>query len=407
MEWTAQRLSWVALLMGWDEGQNLSVRFSNTCQAAQAQHRHWKLGASYSGFSEALCRQSPQLTPLIKDRLQRHMQQCCAKYWRCNGWLVLAADGTRIEAPHTAANEAGLGCAGRHKTAPQVFLTMLWHAGTGLPWSYRLGPGTDSERNHLAQMVDELPPGSLLLADAGFISYPLCRKLMQRQQGFLLRVGSNITLLTKLGCQIEEDEDRVYLWPLKHRSQPPLALRLIVLREGKTPVYLVTNVLDEKLLPDKQAAELYGLRWGEEVFYRSYKQTLERHTLLSRKSQTCLVEAEWTLLALWLLGLMSVSQIIERGQDPHQWSVAKSRNVVRRALRGAKPRRRQRPNLRRDLGLALKDNYQRHSSKASRNYPRKKREKPPGPPRIQPATPLQIRRAQNLPPPQPPLQWTA
>ena len=35
---------------------------------------------------------------------------------------AFAVDGTRIETPHTAQNEDGLGCAGRDKTAPQVFL---------------------------------------------------------------------------------------------------------------------------------------------------------------------------------------------------------------------------------------------------------------------------------------------
>jgi DDE family transposase len=98
----------------------------------------------------------------------------------------------------------GLGCAGRDKTAPQVFLTTLWHMGTGLPWDYRVGPGTDSERTHLKRMVPDLPPRSLVVADAGFVGYVLCRKLILRGHSFLLRVGRNITLLTGLGSYHEE-----------------------------------------------------------------------------------------------------------------------------------------------------------------------------------------------------------
>ena len=59
------------------------------------------------------------------------------------------------------------------------------------------------------------------------------------------------------------------------------------------------------------------------------------------------------------------------------------------------------------LRAAVKDRYVRHTSKAARNYPRKKREKPPEPPRIKPATPAEVKRARKLPPPEIPLQWTA
>ena len=61
---------------------------------------------------------------------------------------------------------------------------------------------------------------------------------------FLLRVGGNITLLKGLGYYHEERDGLVYLWPRKHRRCRPLVLRLIVLRQGKQDVYLLTDVLD-------------------------------------------------------------------------------------------------------------------------------------------------------------------
>ena len=72
----------------------------------------------------------------------------------------------------------------------------------------------------------------------------------------------------------------MYLWPQNHRRGRPLVLRLIVLRHGKQDVYLLTDVLDPEQLTDEEAATLFGMRWGEEVFYRSYKQTLQRRKLL-------------------------------------------------------------------------------------------------------------------------------
>jgi hypothetical protein len=406
VDWTPQRLAWVSLLMAWDEGQTLAARFEHACQTAGGLHAHWRLGHSYSGFTQALTRTSTPLTTLLKQRFQRQMEMLAGPFWRRGRWLALAADGTRIEAPHTQANEAALGCAGKDKTAPQVFLTVLWHMGLGLPWDYRVGPGTASERAHLKQMVQDLPPEALVVADAGFVSYALCRRLLRHGRHFLLRVGGNITLLKDLGYYHEERDGLVYLWPQKHRQHRPLVLRLIVLRPGKQDVCLLTDVLDPTQLTDEEAATLFGMRWGEEVFYRSYKQTLQRRKLLSRTGATCQAEAQWTLLGLWLLGLMTVSRLVAARVDPLEFSVARARDAVRRALRDRCARRGPR-SLEAALQAAVKDRYARQGSKAARNYPRKKRQKPPGPPRIQPATKAEVKRARQVAPPEIPLRWTA
>jgi len=405
-DWTPQRLTWVGAFMGWDEGQTLTARWEHACQAARELHPHWKLGASATGFTQALLRRTPALAEALKRRFRRQMRACAGAHCDRGRWRAFAVDGTRVEAPHTAANEAGLGCAGRDKTAPQVFLTVLWHMGLGLPWDYRVGPGTASERTHMKRMVADLPPGSLVVADAGFVGYGLCLRLLRHGQHFLLRVGGNITLLKGLGYYHEERDGLVYLWPQKHRRCRPLVLRLIVLRQGKQDVYLLTDVLDPGRLSDAEAAELFGMRWGEEVFFRSYKQTLQRRRLLSRTAATCLAEAQWALLGLWLLGLMTVSRLRSRGLDPLAFSVAKARDAVRYALRDRRPRRGPR-DLEAALRAATKDGYRRTRGKAARNYPRKKREKPPGPPKIRSATEAEVQKARKLPRPEIPLRWTA
>lgn len=378
--------------MAWDEGQTLSARWEHAKEAALVWHPAWKLGSSYSGFSEALARSSEALVVAIKARLRRRMLQLAPRQARSWRWRAFAADGTRFEAPHGEANEAGLGCAGREKTAPQVFATTLWHMGTGLPWDFCVGPGTDSERRHLESMAGGLPDRALLVADAGFVGYELCRKIHDSGRFFLFRVGGNITLLTNLGYEYQEHDGLVYLWPQKHRDQPPLVLRLIKLTRGKQTVYLLTNVLDPQDLTDEEANILYEMRWGIEVFYRSCKQTLTRRRLLSRTPVTCLVEAQWTLLGIWLLGLMTALQLARRGIDPLEVSFAKARDAVRRAMRGATsvPRSRRREtlcgSLRRELADAVKDQYRRRHPKHARNYPRKKHERPPGPPTIRSAS---------------------
>src|SRR5262249_16104904 len=149
----------------------------------------------------------------MQIRFRRAMQGLPC--WKMDGWIGLGVDGTRQETPHTADNETSLGCDGRAKTAPQVFLTLVLHLGSGLPWDFRMGPGRDSERRHALAMVNDLPARALLVADAGFAGYELCRKLMCSNRSFLVRVGGNVRLLKKLGYYQRERGDIVYLWPQK------------------------------------------------------------------------------------------------------------------------------------------------------------------------------------------------
>ena len=383
--------------MAWSDGQTLSARFQFARDTAQDWLPHWKLGQSYSGFAQASVSKSPQILERLKRRFRGRMTAETRIFRDRDGFCVLAVDGSRLECPHTAANEEGLGCAGREKTAPQVFVTTLWHPGFALPWDFRSGPGTDSERRHLDQMLDALPEKTLLLSDAGFVSYELCQALLHKGHSFLLRIGGNVHLLTNLEYDYEQRDDIVYLWPTKRRHCAPLKLRLIRLDDDQhEPVYLLTNILDTEQLPDVTAKRLYRLRWGIEVFYRSAKQTLQRRRLLSRTPETCQTEAQWVVASVWLLGLMTVREQLPCGLAPRNWSAAKARDAVRSAMRRGARCRGRRECLSTALAAAVKDDYIRNGSKQARNYPRKKREKPPGPPIIQPATALEQKQAKEL-----------
>src|SRR6266851_3184928 len=131
----------------------------------------------YTGWSEAQSRWLAPLRPALAKRLRHQVQSRAGSAWTREGWCAFAADGSRVECPRTAANEQGLGCAGRRKTGPQLFLTTLWHMGTGLPWDFRIGPGTASERRHVEEMLTDLPASALIVADAGFTGYDFYRRI--------------------------------------------------------------------------------------------------------------------------------------------------------------------------------------------------------------------------------------
>jgi hypothetical protein len=389
-KWSPQRLVWVALLMAWSAEQTLQARFAETRDQVRSLFPKWSLGKSYTGWYEAQLKWLTPLRPALGDRLRRRLRTMAGRRWRREGWCAFAVDGSRVECPRTQANERELKCAGRDKTGPQLFVTTLLHMGTGVPWDFRIGPGTASERRHLEEMLPDLPPQSLVVADAGFIGYAFCQRLVAAKQHFLLRVGANVHLLRGLGYVKQEGRDTVYLWPEKNWREPPVVLRLIEVRSGKKKMYLVTDVLEKKALSGKSAAVFYEMRWGVEVFYRSLKQTLEKRRMLSHTPKAAECELTWALLGLWLLGLMTAAAILARGGDPLRWSAAKARDRVRRSLRRALTRRCRDRGLARDLAEAAKDGYVRGGSKKARCWPHKKTEKPPGEPKIQSATAEQI-----------------
>ena len=92
------------------------------------------------------------LLDCISAHLRSIQPALAGQHWLVNGFCPFAADGSRSECPRTRANQAKLRRAGRKKTGPQLFVTTVYHLGSGLPWCYRIGPGIDSERNHLRSM---------------------------------------------------------------------------------------------------------------------------------------------------------------------------------------------------------------------------------------------------------------
>jgi hypothetical protein len=333
----------------------------------------------------------------VGEALRAAMRERAGAYWTREGQLAFAVDGSRVECSRTKANEEALGCGGRKKTGPQFWLTTLWHMGLGLPWAWKIGPSTDAERTHLRSMLSLLPPKALLVADRGFVGYDLLRDIVESGRSFLVRVGANVRLLSKLGYARIEDGQTVYLWPQKAQKDnaPPLVLRLIVLQRKGQTIYLVTN-LSAEALPEPRASVLYQMRWGVEVFYRSMKQTLAHRKMLSAAPAQGRMELEWTMVGLQVLGLMSVEQILARHRDPLSWSVALSVRTIRLAMHDRKPRHARRGGLLSCLGAALKDAYVRQGSKAARDWPHKKNDPPGGAPKLRKANRTEVQKAVGI-----------
>lgn len=126
------------------------------------------------------------------------------------------------------------------------------------------------------------------------------------------------------------------------------------------------------------------------MFFKSLKQTFGRRKLRSASPDNTLLELDWSLVGLWTVCLMAVARAIVQGESPHRVSVAGALGVIQTMMRDYRWRLDPGTDLWWWLGEALLDTYVRQGSKVSRNYPRKKKERPAGKPVIQFASREQI-----------------
>ena len=94
-----------------------------------------------------------------------------------------------------------------------------------------------------------------------------------------------------------------------------------------------------------------------------------------------------------MLGYLSVAAVMAAGKDPMSFSVALALARLRKA---AQRTARTVGDLNAQLATALKDSYIRKCPKHSRNWPRRKRCKPPGRPRLRAATKAEVKTAKEF-----------
>lgn len=383
---------------------------------------------TYQGLAGALQTWTSTFMPLLQVKLHELMEQLDGRHLRVGRWLPVAVDGSRATTPRTASNEQAFSAKnyGKGKTAkyrkkktkgmrrrknekakpqppaPQIWITLIWHIGLGIPWCWKLGPSNASERQHVMDMIrtGHFLKNTLFVGDAGFVGYDFWKLIRNRRHHFLVRVGGNVRLLKDLGFHTEQKKGIVYCWPnaAMKNELPPLVLRLIKVRLGrKKKAHLLTSVLNEKHLSDKEALLLYEQRWGIELEFRGLKQTFDRRTLRSRKSERALVEMEWSIFAMTVIELFALKeQLSEPDVTPKKLSFSEALRAVRKSLQHLRDRPAHVPDFKTMLREALLDEYQRKGTKAARYQPNKKDKPSCGLPKIFRATARHRQRLKEL-----------
>ncbi len=410
-KWEAGDLSRMALLFSWSEKRCVTDAFPDALR--RCKQLGFKVAlTTYQGFIGAITSYMHIFIPLLILQLQCRMQEIGGDFWEVSGFVPIAFDGSRNSAPRTESNEAelccptygkGKGAKNRNKKSkhadpkPQAWITLMWHMGLRLPWDWRLGPSNSSERKHVQEMVTEgnFPQNTLFCGDAGFVGYDFWSSIRKRGLNFVVRVGSNVYLISKNMNWKRRKDGQVFCWPKdKQAKHPPMMLRLVHIQLGNTQTYLLTSVLDPTKLDQDSLVELYKMRWGIEVEFRGLKQTLNGSKLRCRNVDRLYAELNWSILSMAVAELLALKEQIpnttpdqkqEKDRPPYtpkKRSLANTMRAIYDCLNELSETPAPQQDLFSRLARAVTDDYKRSSSKKARFRPKNSQQKKVGDPKV-------------------------
>jgi len=317
--------------------------------------------------------------------------------------LLLAADGTMLDVPASAANIAAFGpppSRGGQGGCPQVRLVTLAGCGTrglaGAAFGPRKGQGT-SEQALACQIAasSSLGPGMLVIADRNFSGYRVITAFTATGADVLIRARSSARLPV-----VKVLPDGSYLSVLAHprasrrrtvrngyrrrrdSTLPPdtglvagLPVRVIEADITATPATgtprttryrLITTLLDPATAPAIQITALYAERWEAETGYRELKTFLRgtRRVLRSQRPDGIRQEIYALLCTHQLIQATRATAAHAAGLDPDRISYTVTLRALRRHLTRPRPASTPRAVLREILSQLLP------LHRRQRSYPR-------------------------------------
>ena len=259
------------------------------------------------------------------------------------GHRLVSLDGTTIDLPDSPSLEERFGRPGASRGAssfPQLRLLTLTETGTHAIFAATFGHYDVSEVRLAPELLQQLLPGMLCLADRAFVGFALWRTATASGADLLWRVRKNQILPCSERLPDGSYLSRLYASPEHRRhDQGGLVVRVIDYRlegvPGAEPLYrLVTTLLDPAEAPAKELAALYHERWESEGAFAELKVSLPGQRLMLRSRRADLAEQELygLLLAHFALRRLIHDASRHAACDPDTLSFLHTVRIVRRHL---------------------------------------------------------------------------
>jgi putative transposase len=301
----------------------------------------------------AYCRARAKMPAAVLRRLTlqvgRQLEAAVPPRWLWHGKHVFLVDGATVSLPDTPENQQAYPQPPVQKPGlgfPMIRLVALLSLATAAVQSLAFGPYEGKETGEPAlfrNLLDQLVPGSIILADRYYCSYFLIALLQEHGVEVVFRQHQLRQVDFRRGRRLGPD-DHLVSW---HKPQRPSWMSQAVydslpatlaVREVRTQVrqrgyrvrelVVVTTLADAGQYSKDELTDLYHERWHVELDIRSIK------TVLGMERLRCLTPymVRKEMWAYWLgynlVRKVSAQAALERGLHPRQISFTATKQAV-------------------------------------------------------------------------------
>jgi hypothetical protein len=187
---------------------------------------------------------------------------------------------------------------------PRGLIEAVIEQGTGLVHDFRLSSNSRSELELMAEMITDLPKGSLLLADDLYNCFAIFSLL--KSSGVEMIVSGKRDRKFKVVGKIERGDELVKIkqknkskWlkdrELEHKELILRRIEYIDPKKGKTSI-IYTTILDDKIRKEEIILK-YRERWDIEVSIRELKTIMDIGIVRAKSSEMAYKEVTTALIA--------------------------------------------------------------------------------------------------------------
>lgn len=256
---------------------------------------------------------------------------------------LVAIDGSTLDVPDTKDNLPYFGRqeSSRGQSAfPQMRFVALCECGSHAIFGVRMGTYRTHEITLAGELLSELKPGMLCLADRLYATFGLWQKASSTGAHLLWRTRTNADLPVEKVLADGSYLSRIYpSEQAKRRKRGGIIVRVIEYRlegaQDAEPIYrLLTTLLDPEKWPAEELASLYPQRWEIEVTLDEFKTHMRGGQIVLRSKTPILVEQEFygMMLAHRAVRALMNEAALRQNLDPDRLSFTHAIRVIRRKL---------------------------------------------------------------------------
>jgi hypothetical protein len=262
--------------------------------------------------------------------------------WFCQ-WRLVSIDGSTLDVPDEAENEEAFGmqATGRGVAAfPKVRFVCLCELGTHVMFGSRVGSYEIGEVTLAEEVLSQLAPGMLCLADRGFNCFSLWKLAQGTGADLLWRLRKDMVLPREKRLPDGSFLSTFYEhWYDRKKSRNGIAVRVVDTGcrgvEGAEAIYrLATTILDPGKAPAKELAALYHERWEIESAFDELKTHLRGRQVTLRSKTPDLVRQEFygMMMAHFAIRGLMHEAALKGDVDPDRLSFLHAVRVIRRKM---------------------------------------------------------------------------